>query len=188
MSKALSGFRQLLKSSRYVFSGDSRAVAAARVQLRDEFLKNKDVSDAATLKDLYKGIQEVDEMLRFNIVQGERNERGNYGVKLTTENKVTTLARPNSTHPNSIFGLKYIREANENSILVPSLTPTHTLPSHSRHSRCGRQSPLRMQVSMEEGNKLPLGSDFEPIDPSFGQGVTVERIKGKKVPYDPVQP
>lgn len=128
MSKALSGFRQLLKSSRYVFSGDSRAVAAARVQLRDEFLKNKDVSDAATLNDLYKGIQEVDEMLRFNIVQGERNERGNYGVKLTTENKVTTLARLESTHLKSILWLKHIRESNENSILVPSPTLTLTLP------------------------------------------------------------
>jgi len=125
MSNALSGFRQLLKSSRYVFSGDSRAVAAARVQLRDEFLKNKDVSDAATLKDLYKGIQEVDEMLRFNIVQGERNERGNYGVKLTTENKVT------SPRLNSTFGLERTSEGNKNSVVVLSLTLALALPSLS---------------------------------------------------------
>jgi hypothetical protein len=32
--------------------------------------------------DLIKGINEVDEMLKFNIVQGKLNERGNYG-KLT---------------------------------------------------------------------------------------------------------
>ncbi len=31
------------------------------------------------LAELYKGIEEVDEMLKFNIVQGTLNNRGNFG-------------------------------------------------------------------------------------------------------------
>jgi len=37
------------------------------------------------------GIEEVDEMLRFNIVQGRMNERGNYDVDLTREETQTVL-------------------------------------------------------------------------------------------------
>ena len=29
--------------------------------------------------ELYKGIDEADEVLRFNIVQGQLNDKGNYG-------------------------------------------------------------------------------------------------------------
>jgi hypothetical protein len=32
------------------------------------------------LAELFKGIDEVEEMLLFNIVQGRRNQRGNYGT------------------------------------------------------------------------------------------------------------
>ena len=131
MSKALSGFRRLLKTSRSAFNGDIPAVEAARIQLKAEFLKHKDVRDEAQLRELYKGIEEVDEMLRFNIVQGTLNKRGNYDVNLSMENKVT----------------------------------------------------------IEAGNVNPTGSDFEPIDPSLGQGkVPVEKVKGsgKKTPFEPV--
>jgi hypothetical protein len=51
----------------------------ARLQLREEFLKNKNVTDPHDLAQLMRGVEEVDEMLRFNIVQGTMNERGNYG-------------------------------------------------------------------------------------------------------------
>ena len=52
----------------------------ARAQLREEFLKNKNVSSPEELKALYQGVEEVDEMLRFNIVQGKLNSNGNYEV------------------------------------------------------------------------------------------------------------
>ncbi len=50
-----------------------------RLRLREEFFKNKVVNDKYELAKLIAGIDEVDEMLNFNIVQGVANKRGNYG-------------------------------------------------------------------------------------------------------------
>ena len=80
------GFRKLLRTAKYVFKGDTFAITQARITLRQDFLKNKDVTDKLQLTELLRGIEEVDEMLRFNIVQGKLNERGNYG-KNKNENK-----------------------------------------------------------------------------------------------------
>ena len=79
-SPAQVGFRKLLRTAKYVFKGDTFAISQARITLRQEFLKHKDISDKQQLIELFRGIEEVDEMLRFNIVQGKLNERGNYGT------------------------------------------------------------------------------------------------------------
>jgi hypothetical protein len=89
---ALAGYRRLLRTANVVFKNDVFAVTQAKVQLRAEFLKQKDVTDKAELTELFKGIDDVDEMLRFNIVQGTLNERGNYDMKITEENQVTVGA------------------------------------------------------------------------------------------------
>ena len=72
------------------------------MQLKLEFLKNKDVSDEVELRELYKGILEVDEMLRFNIAQGTRTDRGNYAVELTEENQVVVDAGQENPHGQEI--------------------------------------------------------------------------------------
>ena len=76
------GYRKLLRSVQHVFKQDTFAVQNARQQLREEFFKNKDVKDPNALNMLIRGIEEVDEMLRFNIVQGQMNEAGNFGTYL----------------------------------------------------------------------------------------------------------
>ena len=68
-----------MKSASAVFKRDTFALISAKTQLKTEFLKNKAVNDPEELRALIKGIEEVDEMLRFNIVQGALNENGNYG-------------------------------------------------------------------------------------------------------------
>ena len=68
-----------------MFRGDEFAMTQARLQLREEFLKNKHITDAKELAELQKGIEEADEMLRFSIVQGRLNDRGNYEVNGDTE-------------------------------------------------------------------------------------------------------
>ena len=72
-------YRRLLKSAQSVFRNDTYAINMARLQLREEFLKNKNVTDPHDLAQLMRGVEEADEMLRFNIVQGTMNKRGNYG-------------------------------------------------------------------------------------------------------------
>jgi hypothetical protein len=39
------------------------------VKLREEFLRNRDVTDTAKLTTLVKGIYEIEDMLRHNVVQ-----------------------------------------------------------------------------------------------------------------------
>ena len=92
-------YRRLLRSARHAFKADVFALDMARQQLRDEFLKNKHVADPTALAALRQGIEEVDEMLRFNVVQGMRNERGNYEVgKLSPEHYVTIEAGQDLPH------------------------------------------------------------------------------------------
>jgi hypothetical protein len=76
---SLSGYRRLLKSAAILFSKDEFALLNAKKELRSEFLKNKNVIDTQELGALLRGIEEVDEMIRFNVVQGSMNERGNFG-------------------------------------------------------------------------------------------------------------
>ncbi len=73
-------YRKLMRTAKYVFKGDKFAITQARITLREEFFKNKNVTDSSKLAELFRGVEEVDEMLRFNIVQGKLNERGNYGL------------------------------------------------------------------------------------------------------------
>ena len=81
-SNAINGYRRLLRSTRNVFKNDSFALKQARLQLKSEFIKNKNITNNNELVLLLQGIDEVDEMLRFNIVQGKLNDRGNYGMLL----------------------------------------------------------------------------------------------------------
>jgi hypothetical protein len=89
---ALAGYRKLLRTANVVFQKDVFAITQAKIKLREEFLKQKHVTDQKELTELFKGIDEVDEMLRFNIVQGTLNDRGNYDMKITEENQVTVGA------------------------------------------------------------------------------------------------
>jgi Complex 1 protein (LYR family) len=66
---AKSGYRRLLRSAKHVFGKDLYAYQSARQELKAQFIKNKDVTDSNELKKLLLGIEEVDEMLRFNVVQ-----------------------------------------------------------------------------------------------------------------------
>jgi hypothetical protein len=74
-------YRRLLRSVQKAFQGDQFAMKQARNQLHQEFTKNKGISDPAALVELQQNIEEIDEMLRFHIVQGKLNERGNYEVR-----------------------------------------------------------------------------------------------------------
>jgi hypothetical protein len=56
------------------------------------------VSDPALLSELEKGVEEVEEMLRFHIVQGRLNKRGNYEVALSEEHSVTVEAGQQLAH------------------------------------------------------------------------------------------
>lgn len=72
------GFRRLLKSARLAFANDRQAILMARSQLRQEFYKNMGEKDDTKLVQLAKDVDDIEEMLRFNIVQGSLNKKGNF--------------------------------------------------------------------------------------------------------------
>jgi hypothetical protein len=78
-ARATSSFRRLLRAARIAFKDDMKAVKLAKIQLKQEFLQNKNISDINTLNELFRGVDEAEELLSFQIVQGTKNNRGNYG-------------------------------------------------------------------------------------------------------------
>lgn len=96
MSISVSGYRRLLRSATTLFKRDQFALSNAKTQLKMEFLKNKSVTDSDELSALFRGIEEVDEMLRFNVVQGTLNENGNYGMTYLESFHFSALPLTNS--------------------------------------------------------------------------------------------
>jgi len=88
---AVRGFRKLLKTACVVFKDDSDAIEAARDTLKEEFRKQAHITDKKHLQEMFAGIEEVEQMLRFNIVQGKINERGNFDVDLSREETQVVL-------------------------------------------------------------------------------------------------
>jgi hypothetical protein len=63
------------------FQGDKQAQAAALVEIRSHFRKNADASDSDVPRLVAEG-REAAEFLHSAVVQGQLNERGNYGASL----------------------------------------------------------------------------------------------------------
>ncbi|CAM9747025.1 unnamed protein product [Ectocarpus sp. 4 AP-2014] len=77
--EVLGGYRRLMRVRVVAFKGDTTMLEASKQQLRIEFNKNKAVTDPSKLAGLIKGINEVEDMLKYNIAQARLNDRGNYG-------------------------------------------------------------------------------------------------------------
>lgn len=76
-----SGYRKLLRSANVAFQGDVTAMSLAKIKLRESFWENRNVSDNESLNQLAKDIDDIDEMLRFHIVQGVKENEGRFGKK-----------------------------------------------------------------------------------------------------------
>lgn len=92
-------YRKLLKSTIVAFRNDTMALQRyellftrsnknnfheyrSRELLRTEFIKNKDVHDVESLNKMYADVDDVDEMLRYNLVQGHRQTpTGSFGTR-----------------------------------------------------------------------------------------------------------
>jgi complex III assembly factor LYRM7 len=85
--QALSGYRRLIRASEQTFNGDAHAIREARKAIRASFVQNLKVTDTLAIQGMLKGIDEAESMLRFHIVQGKKNERGSFEVKLTDPQK-----------------------------------------------------------------------------------------------------
>ena len=80
--QVLSGYRRLLRASRALFGEDTYAMQMFQVQAREEYEKDRGVTDPNKIRELMKKTEEAEEFLRTSFVQGRKNERGNYEVKI----------------------------------------------------------------------------------------------------------
>ncbi|CAM9832044.1 unnamed protein product [Pylaiella littoralis] len=80
--EVLGGYKRLMRVRLIAFKDDSTMLEASKVQLRVEFNKNKAVTDPSKIAGLLKGVNEVEDMLKYNIAQARLNERGNYAVNV----------------------------------------------------------------------------------------------------------
>jgi hypothetical protein len=90
----LGGYKRLMRAREVVFKEDARALLQSRVQLRTEFDKNRNLTEESEIEKLLKGVGEVEELLLCNVVQGKRNDRGNFEVKIEPEHTVQKHMRP----------------------------------------------------------------------------------------------
>ena len=86
------GYRRLLRSAGVAFRGDGQALSLAKVKLRESFYENRNVSDPTTLQQMSKDVEDIDDMLRFHIVQGVKGNEGRFEVRFTEENKTAIEA------------------------------------------------------------------------------------------------
>jgi hypothetical protein len=84
--QVLGGYKRLMRARLSAFQSDSVALSASRIELKQNYLLNKNVSSPAQIIELLKGVDEVEHMLTKGIAQAKLNEdSGNYGVKVTQD-------------------------------------------------------------------------------------------------------
>ena len=78
MSKVLQLYRQLHRTTRYVFKGDIASINTVSAKIREEFDKNRSVKSDTAVEELIKYGQEADEILRKFVLQIEQVDDTTY--------------------------------------------------------------------------------------------------------------
>lgn len=77
--QVLGGYRSLLRASRIAFGHDLRTLGAFRQQLRERMEQHRAL-DAEQARQQLAEMADVEAFMRNNLVQGQLNSRGNFGV------------------------------------------------------------------------------------------------------------
>jgi len=76
-----------MRLRKIAFASDEFAINASARELKTQFALNKEETDPSKIAEMIQGISEVEEMLKLNIVQAQRNDSGNYAVNFTEAHK-----------------------------------------------------------------------------------------------------
>lgn len=79
--KAINAYRNALRATRVAFKNDLPVLTAARTQIKQGFIDNKNLADQEQQKEAIDKMNEVSQFLVKNIVQGERQEDDKYFLK-----------------------------------------------------------------------------------------------------------
>uniref|UniRef100_A0A1Q3G2X1 Complex III assembly factor LYRM7 n=1 Tax=Culex tarsalis TaxID=7177 RepID=A0A1Q3G2X1_CULTA len=85
--EALKWYKTLQRTKDQVFVGDKRAIEAARQRIREEFIKNKDLTEEKDIKEKIKIAHDVDIELRSAVVQVVKIDENRYQAKITEETR-----------------------------------------------------------------------------------------------------
>ncbi|XP_053389980.1 complex III assembly factor LYRM7-like [Mercenaria mercenaria] len=85
----LSIFKQLHKTRKSVFNGDTYALGVVREKINEEFKSNKDVDDTQKIEELLTLAESTEHALRTMVVQAEYNpDTGNYRANVTKDTQL----------------------------------------------------------------------------------------------------
>ncbi|XP_038121255.1 complex III assembly factor LYRM7 [Culex quinquefasciatus] len=99
--EALKWYKTLQRTKDQVFAGDQRAIEAARQRIREEYVKNKDLTNEKDIKEKIKIAHDVDLELRSAVVQAVKIDDNVYQAKITEETRKleNTMFDPNAELP-----------------------------------------------------------------------------------------
>ncbi|ESO94974.1 hypothetical protein LOTGIDRAFT_232124 [Lottia gigantea] len=101
-SKVLKVFKDLHRTRKKVFHGDSFALTAARDKINTEFKTNKDVADSAKIEELLTVGRDCEILLRKTVIQAvKKPNKDTYEVNITKETSLlkNTMFDPNAKIP-----------------------------------------------------------------------------------------
>mmetsp|Transcript_35318 Transcript_35318/g.79685 ORF Transcript_35318/g.79685 Transcript_35318/m.79685 type:complete len:128 (-) Transcript_35318:189-572(-) len=84
-SPVIQGYRRLLRARLVAFQGDTLALNKSQEAIRQAFVEHRCETDGEKIRDLLRGVDQAEEMLKFHILQGKLNEQGNYSVPIPKE-------------------------------------------------------------------------------------------------------
>ncbi|KAI9202150.1 uncharacterized protein BJ171DRAFT_515031 [Polychytrium aggregatum] len=90
-SRVLASYKELLRAQQVTFAGDLPQLRASRVHTRNEYIKNKDVADAAQLEQMIKVAQQAATIIRKNIVQGVKSsESEKFQIRIHEDTEINS--------------------------------------------------------------------------------------------------
>ncbi|XP_023016749.1 complex III assembly factor LYRM7 [Leptinotarsa decemlineata] len=83
--KVLQSFKQLHKTRKSVFKGDTYALTEARKKINDEFKKCKHLTDVSSIQEMIKYSGDVEAELRTCVIQARQVAPGKYQAEITAD-------------------------------------------------------------------------------------------------------
>lgn len=81
-SLVLNSYKSLHRVILQVFEGDSQTIRAAKVRVKEEYVKNLHETDSGKIEELLKTAKDVEKVLQTDVIRAVRNDKGNYEVEL----------------------------------------------------------------------------------------------------------
>lgn len=82
VNNVLSVYKSFLKTIPIVFKNDTVLINASKQKVKEEILKKKYISEVNEIKKEIEDFKEINTFLLKNLIQGEKNARGNFFLNI----------------------------------------------------------------------------------------------------------